>query len=171
MSVMRETRSFFTRSSLFCALLSLTMSILSRVLFDTPLAMLHTVKGVRLLPPIWVFNIISYAWAFLIGLAAGAIIEKTSLRENNGIEEIHGYKGGIFFVSVLFLNLILYQTFFLFKMLFVSVLISAICMICTLFCATMWRRVRPPLSSFIMFCFATWQFYLFFVCLSVFLYN
>ncbi len=168
---MRETHSIFGRSSLLYALLSLAVCIISRILFDSPLEILHIVKGVRLLPPIWVFNLLSYAWFFLIGLSAGAIVNKTSLRLNNGNNEIFAYRGGIYFVFCFFLSLILYHVFFILRLLFLSTVISAICMICTFLCAVMWRNVRPTTSSFIMFCFGVWHFYLFFVCLSVFLNN
>ena len=168
---MRETHSIFGRSSVVCALLSLAICIISRILFDSPLEMLHIVKGVRLLPPLWVYNLLSYAWFFLIGLSAGAIIDKTTLRLNNGNNEIFAYRGGIYFVFSFFLSLILYHVFFILRMLFLSTVMSAICMICTFICAVTWHKVRPTTSSFIMFCFGVWNFYLFFVCLSVFLNN
>ena len=168
---MRETNSIFCRSSLLCALLSFAVCLVSRVLFDSPLEMLHIVKGVKLLPPLWFFNLLSYAWFFLIGLSAGAIIDKTSLRLNNGNNEICAYKGGIYFSFSFFLGIIIYHVFFILRMLLLSTFISAMCMICTFLCAVTWRKVRPMTSSFIMFCFGGWNFYLFFVCLSVFLNN
>ena len=168
---MQGTNSLFNKSSLWCGVFSCVICIFSRIIFDSPLEMIHIVKGISLLPSIWIYNLISYAWFFLIGVAAGAIMESTKCGSNNGHSEICAYRGGLFFLSCFFISLILYHLFFILNMLFLSLIISAVSLMCTLLCAVQWSRVRPHTSSVIMYSFSVWQFYMFFVCLSVFINN
>ena len=168
---MRQPHSIINKFTLCCSIISFTVCLVSRISFDIPIGMLHIVKGICLLPPIWIYNLISYAWFFLIGLAFGALLDKTLKGINGGNDEIAVYKGGIFFITSLFLGLIHYHIFFIAEMLFLAFLVSAMCMMSALITATLWRYVRPKVSCFIMYCFTIWQFYLFFVSLSVFLNN
>ena len=168
---MHQTASSINKFSVICGITSFAICLISRILYDTPFGMLHVVKGVSLLPPVWLFNIISYIWFFLIGFAAGSLIDKTSRGMNSGNIQISAYRGGIFYIISFFLSIIRYHVFFIDQMLFLSLTLSAICMICALICAVNWRGVIPALSCFIMYCFTIWQFYLFFVSLSVFLNN
>lgn len=168
---MRDGHSLLGKGTLWCGIISAGICIVSRAFFESPLEMMHVVKGVHLLPPIWLFNLISYLWFFIIGVAAGAVIDHTSRCINSGIAAINAYRGGLFFISCFFSSIILYHVFFIAKMLLLSLFISVTAMMCSIICSVNWKRVHPSSSCIIMTMFSLWQFYMFFVCLSVFLNN
>ena len=159
------------KGALWCGVISTAVCIISRTFFDSPLEMIHIVKGIHLLPPIWLYNLISYLWFFLIGIAAGAVIDHTYRSLNSGIVAINAYRGGMFFLSCFFCSIILYHVFFISQMLLLSLIVSICGVMCSVICAVNWKSVHPPSSCIIMTLYSFWQFYLFFVCLSVFLNN
>lgn len=168
---MRNGHSLFGKGTLWYGIISAAICIISRAFFESPLEMVHVVKGVHLLPPIWLYNLISYLLFFIIGIAAGAIIDYTSRYINGGSSAISAYCGGLFFISCFFTSIILYHVFFISKMLLLSLIVSATAMICSIICSIKWKDVQPSSSCVIMCLFSLWQFYMFFVCLSVFLNN
>ena len=168
---MKNDSSFSSKVAILCAVSALGACIASRVIFDNPLEAIHIVKGIGLLPPMWLFNLINYAWFFLTGLSAGAIVSSTSRKRNVGIDLEKAYLGGILYISSFFLGLMHYLFFFIEQMLFISVIISFLAMMCVFLCANAWRRAHPAGAAFVMYVFSLWEFYIFFVSLSVFLNN
>ncbi len=168
---MKNRVRFFNGSAIWIGIITATLCFLAQTLLGSPLSSLHILKGSSLLPPIWIFNVLSIAWCFLIGISAGAIINATSLRLNNGEKEIAAYKGGFFFLTFFFLSFLRYYLLFYATRLFLSLIISVIVLICSLLCAFSWHKVKPSMSSAIIILFAIWQFYILFVNLSIFLHN
>ncbi len=168
---MHNKNSIFNGSAFWCGIACATSGFVCATIFGTPFEMIHMLGGMNILPPIWIFNLLYTAWFFLIGIAAGSVINSTVRRYNAGSSEIAAYKGGIFFLVCFFLSLIRYYLFFFSGKLFISLLLSVISMMCSLICAFTWHKVQPKISSVAMFAFSIWQFYIFFVNLSVFLHN
>lgn len=158
-------------SALWCGIACAISGFVCVTVFGTPFEMIHILGGMNILPPIWIFNILSTAWFFLIGIAAGAVIHSTVRRFNVGNCEIAAYKGGLFFLTSFFLSLIRYYLFFFSGKLFLSLFLSLIALMCALVCAFIWSKIQPKISYVIMLAFSIWQFYLFFINLSVFLQN
>ena len=158
-------------NSFSCGIICAISYIACMAFFGSPLEMIHIIRGINILPPIWMFNLFSVLWFFLIGIAAGAIISSTGRKLNAGKSEIYSYKGGLFFLICLFTSLIRYYLFFFTGKFFTSLIISIICLLCSFLCMSLWSHVNPKSSSVIMFLFSIWQFYLFFVNLFVFLHN
>ena len=166
---MRKEYSFFNKNTIWFGIFSLAVSVISRAFFENPIEMIHIVNDMRLLPPMWLYNLISYGWFFLIGVAAGSVIEGCSIGINGGDSAVNACRGGLFFISSLFCSIILYHTFFISQMLFLSLIISFVAMMCSVICAIHWKNVYPGSACVIIFMFSIWRFYLLFVCLSVFL--
>ena len=166
---MKNAESLRKGSGIRYGIIACAICVISRILFENPLEMLHIVNGRHLLPPMWLYNVISYILFFLIGFSAGSIADMTSSKINCGRAEVLAYKGGIYFCFCFFSSIIHYHCFFLGQRLFLALLISVVCTICAVVCAVSWRNARPSTSSLIMFFFALWQLYICFVSLSVFL--
>lgn len=168
---MKERVVFFNSAAIWIGIIAAALCLWGQTILGSPFQSLHILKGSELLPPIWIFNILSIITNFLIGLAAGGVINATASRLNNGEHEISAYKGGFFFISCFFLSFIRYYLLFFATRLFLALVISMSAFLCSVICALFWRRVRPALSAAVMFLFAVWQFYILFVNLSIFLHN
>ena len=163
--------SILNGNSLLYGIICAISYIACMAFFGTPLEMIHIIRGINILPPIWLFNLLSVFWFFLIGVAAGAIAGSTGRKLNTGKSEIYSYKGGLFFLICFFTSLIRYYLLFFAGKLFMSLIISIICLVCSFLCTSLWIYANPKISSVIMFLFSIWQIYLFFVNLSIFLLN
>ena len=162
------------RSAKICIWFGIILASLGfgfQVALGSPFEMIHLLDGMNLLPPIWLFNLLSAAWLFMVGFGAGNVMNFTSSGQNMGKSEIYAYRGGLFFLSCFFLTTIRHFVMFFSGKLFLALLISILCLMCSLICAFLWSNVRPQSSAVIMFAFSIWQFYLFFVNVSVFLHN
>lgn len=155
--------------ALWCGILCASVGYLSLTLFGTPHEMIHILGGIKILPPIWFFNLLSTLFYFLNGIASGAVIDATSCRVNTGREEVSAYRGGLFFLSSFFLSLVRYHVFFLSGRLFIATLLSVACLITSILCSAQWSHVHPKAASIIMVLNSLWQFYVLFVNISVFI--
>lgn len=168
---MSKKKFSISGAPLWCGIILAAVGFIYQVILGSPFETLHLLIGLSYFPPIWIFNLLSSAWFFLIGIAAGAVIHATAESLNIGSCETLAYKGGLFFLSCVFLSLIRYYLLFFSLKLLLSLVTSIICLICSFVCAFIWRKVHPHLSSIIMFAFSIWQFYFFLINTSVFLHN
>ncbi len=142
---------------------------LSRVLFKSPIDMIHKLAGINIIPPIWLLNLMSVIFFFLLGYCAGAVTAATAERMNTGERELKAYRGGIFIICTFFLALIWYPLFFFCGRLFIAFLISVAAMLSLIVALTEWMKVIPHASSVLLFICALYEFYIMFISLSAFL--
>ena len=150
-------------------ILCATVGFLPTALFGAPHEMIHILGGSKILPPIWIFNLLSILFCFLAGIAAGAVTDATSRRLNAGKDEISAYRGGLFFLSAFFISLIRYNVLFFLGRLFISLVLSVACLILSFLCSAEWSHTRPKSARGIMALFSIWQFYILFVNISFFI--
>ncbi len=160
---------FFSLTGIVCGAVSAFAGFISRTSFGSPLDMIHKISGKCALPSIWVFNLVSIAFFFVIGLAFGWVAETTADRMNVGREEVSAYRGAMFLIAAFFLSLIWYPVFMFAQKLFLSLVISILCMLSSLLCAVEWGRVFLKRASVAMLINTLWCFYIMFISLSVFL--
>lgn len=166
---MQNNDRFYLSRAMWYGISCATAVLLPTALFGTPHEMIHILGGSKILPPIWIFNLLSTLFCFLVGVAAGAVTEATSRRMNSGKDEISAYKGGLFFLSAFFLSLIRYNIFFFLGRLLISLILSVVCLILTILCCAEWSHIRPKSACGIMALYSLWQFYILFVNISVFI--
>jgi tryptophan-rich sensory protein len=132
--------------------------------------MIHKLDSAELIPPMWIFNLLWLVWSYLSGSAAGAVICNVSIGRTSGREEIQAYKGGLFFISLLFLNLIWYPILFINESLFLSLVVLLTSVICSILCSAAWQKVNR-MPGLIMAAHTIWLVYVFIVNFSVFIHN
>ena len=159
--------SIINGMSLICGIVAAVFAFVARLLSGSPLDMIHKLEGLEILPPIWIFNLLSVAWYFLIGAAAGCVIVSIKSRCTCGREEIWAYKGGLCFLFAFFCGLIWYPVFFVGEALFFSFLTSVIVTLSAVLCAYFWFGAKINKSALIMSAYAIWSFYMLVVNVSV----
>ncbi|MBE6584185.1 MAG: tryptophan-rich sensory protein [Ruminococcaceae bacterium] len=163
---MSRNTSIINGTSLFCGIISAVCAFFARMLSGSPLDMVHKLEGIDILPPIWIFNLLSVAWYFLIGAAAGAVIHGVNKGCVRGKEEIWAYRGGIFFSVTFFSGLIWYPLFFVGEALFFSLVTSIIITLSAVLCAYFWFGAKINNAALIMSAYTIWTFYVLIVNLS-----
>lgn len=156
--------------SIILASIYTILTLLVRLISGSPFDMLHKFNTSNLLPPIWLFNLCSLFWAFIIVYAAGIIINQVSCGKCRGKMEICSYKGGLFFVSVLFLSLIWYPVFFIAERPFIALIVSLSMAICSALCAFFWSGINR-IAALIVAAYTLWSSYIVFINLSVLFQN
>lgn len=168
---MNKKNVFFTPITLLCGLACAITGIASLVLFGAPLCSINVLRGMNIFPPIWIYNLISTVWYFLIGAAYGAILEANTRRINSGDIETAAHKGGAFLISAFWISIIRHFLLFYAGRLFIALLLSCICALCSLIASIIWRKAYPRVSSVTVLGFTIWQFYNLLLSFSVFLHN
>ncbi len=134
-------------TSLVMGSISSICCFISRTSFGSPLNMMHKLNDVNIMPPLWILNLLSFLFYFLIGFSAGLVIEAGACKMNLGDSQAHAYRGGIGIVASFFLSLIRYHVFFLSEKIFISLLISIISTICIFLCTYEWSKIIPSKAS------------------------
>ena len=168
---MNKKNTILNGSTVFFGGICALLCFLSFSLFGNPFESIHLLDGMKILPPIWLFNLISLALFFFAGASAGAVARCTQSRMNTADIEISAYKGALFFLNSFWISLVRNCLFFFTGRLFISLVLSLTCLLTSIACAYTWGKVRPRAASVIMIAFSVWQFYLFFVNFSVFMQN
>ncbi len=159
--------TLFNNLSLCFGTASTVCCIVSRSISKNPLELMHMIESRNIIPSLWILNLFSLIWYFLIGLALGAIIQASSEQYNLGPSILSAYRGGLFFTICFFLSLIWYPIFFSCEHLILSVLISFLALISSIICAANWCTVTPRSGAAIMTSFSIWSFYIMFISLFV----
>jgi len=159
---------FCDRGALLFGIIYAALCISVRILSGSPYGMIHKLDAGGVIPPLWIFNLLSAVWGFLAGFASGIVWSEVRLCRARGESEICAYRGGIFFVALVFLSLIWYPLFFVSERLILSFIIALLAVICSALSALQWRRVSL-LSSLVTAAYALWLFYVLAVNLVVLL--
>ncbi len=166
---MKNRIPILSMTSIWCAIITTFCGYISKTCFGNPIDMLHKIGGLKIMPPIWIFNLLSLFSFFLIGLSSGWIIDSVILRENIGDRELHAYKGGIFASFTFFSSIIWFPTMMYAERIFISLIISAICTMSSILCSIEWSQVSPRGSSFTFLACSIWNIYIMFFNISVFI--
>ena len=140
---------------------------ISRTMLGSPLNMIHIIGSTACLPPLWIFNLLSVLSSALMGASTAWVIDSIEVGYNNGAREISSYRGALCLSCTFFLFLIWFPILFFAQRLFLSFVVSALALICSLCCAIEWSRVGPSRSAAVMYVNTAWLFYIMFVSLSV----
>ena len=140
---------------------------LSRSLFGSPLDTIHIISGAYLLPPVWIFNLLSICACALIGVSAGWIVDYIVKGYNSGARAVSAYRGALYLSFSFFLFIIWFPVLFFAQRLFVAFAVSVLALICSLVCAIEWGRLAPTRASLLIYANTLWLFYIMFVSLSV----
>lgn len=168
---MKGNTSTVNFTSLICATACAAFSAITRIVSGSPFDTVHKLDTCDMIPPMWIFNLLSVIWAFIIGLAAGGIVTAVSSGRCGGASQISAYRGGLFFISSFFLGIIWYPTFFCSQSLLISLLLALCALICNVVCAFNWYNLPVAAPPLIMSAYVLWLFYIVFMNISVFMHN
>lgn len=166
----RSSSDTVKKTALICGAVYAMSGIIVRVCSGSPYNTVHILGADAYLPAIWIFNLFSVFWFFICGVAVGSIFGKMLCGRINGRAEMLVYKGCLFFISLFFLSLMWYPLFFSGIRLALSFLIMFLCVICSAFCALLWRSVSL-FSSITMGANSLWLFYILLVNLLIIFQN
>ena len=161
---------FYRGCAFICGGFYAAIGFLVKIFSKSPHNAVHLLGIKNFIPPVWIFNLISLLFFFVSGCAAGIVIGKIIKGRARCKGEMYIYKGGIFFISLLFLTLIWYPLFFSGEFLFFSLIISLISLTCSILVACMWFYVNS-FSCILISANCAWLFYVFCVNLLVILQN
>ncbi len=146
-----------------CGAISLLLTFLSQILTGNQSILLLRADLRSLLPPLWLLNLLSLFLSFLLGYAGGSVTEAAG--------KYVGYRqnacfGGLFFLALLFLNLIRHPLFFGCGKPFLSLLATLCAILCAGLAARIWMKVCIS-AALITGAYVLWLFYLLILNLSV----
>ena len=153
--------------SLIFGLVQVALCVTARILSKSPYEALYLLNASDILPPIWIFNILSMIWFFVSGLAFGIIIYRIVMRRNVLSEVVEGYNGGLYYVALVLLSLIWYPLFFSCRIA-IALAISLICAICAVFCGVIWQRI-DRYAALIILSYSVWLTYILIVNAAIFI--
>lgn len=148
--------------SLFCGIFCAVVFFTVMNVFGSPYDLIHKVDSHNIVPPVWLWRTTMTVWGFLIGYAAGRVINTVSCGGASVHDKISAYRGGLFFVSAFFLSLSHYPVFFCAERLFVALIVALSAAALSVFCGISWAKAYR-MSSIIMLGFSFWLFYVIFV--------
>ena len=155
--------------SLATGTISAITCFISRTSFGSPMNMMHRLSNINIIPPIWILNLFSFLFCFMIGFSAGLVIEAGGCKTNVGERQFYAYRGGLFIIISFFLSLIRYHVFFMSEKLFMSLIISTVSTVSICLCTLEWSRVAPIRASVIVGLCSFFELYLTVLILIVFL--
>ena len=121
-----------------------------------------------IIPPIWLLNLISLVWFFLIGYGAGSIIDSAPCKKGNCKDELNICQGAIAFTICFFLSHISYTIFFEGKHIVIAILMTLSAIVCSIISMLLWSSIKKD-AALIMGGYCLWLFYLFIIFSSVLL--
>ena len=163
--------SLINKCSLICGAICAAGYIFTVSICNSPIDFMHKINKSEILPPIWLFIILSTAFCFLMGIAAGAVIYATASRLNIGDYERSAYKGGLFFLSAYYLFLAWYPVIFGGEHLFIAIGIMSLCLVSSLICALCWFNSYPTFSPIFVLLFSCWCVYILIAIIIIFFNN
>ena len=147
---------------------SLIIFIFVRLFSENPYEMLHMLDVSDIIPPLWLLNLLTFLWEFLIGYAAGLVTATISYGGSDIKSEISAYRGGLFFLVSFFLSQIWHSVFFQGRHLLLALVIILATIISSIICAYFWYSTKKS-SSLVIASYGLWLFYLFILNLSIIL--
>ena len=154
---MSRGKSIINVTGLICGAVCAACAFLSRTISGNAFDMAHKIQDLGVMPSMWIFNLLSVIWYFVIGVAIGMAVQGSdgACRENT----LEIYRGGLFFVTAFFLGLIWYPMFFVTQVLFLALLVSIILTACAVVCAYAWFKAGIGISGVAMSAFSVWSLY------------
>lgn len=146
------------------AIIFLIVRSLSKIPYDT----IYLLDPSGIIPPLWILNLITLIWFFLIGYSAGSVIDSALSQKLCDREIIRIYQGVAAFIAVFFLSHIWYCIFFGGEHLLSAIFLILLGILSSALTAFFWSKILP-LSALIMIGYCVWMFYIFIICASVFL--
>lgn len=168
---MKKQSFFFTQYGVIFGAISSIFCLFFISAFGSPFDMIHKLNGIGMIPPIWIINLLLIVFFFLQGFSLGSIITAAKNRINVGEKELCAYRGTVFLSCAFFLSLLWYPLFFFAEKLFLSLLVSIVCLIFSILCAIEWLHAEPIGASITVFVCSIFEFYILFINLSVFFTN
>lgn len=157
---MSNRNSIINGVSLVLGAVCAMLAFLARTVSGSPLDMIHKLYGLEMLPPIWLFNFLSVAWCFLIGVAAGAVIYGALNKKACGRQEVESYIGLCFFLVSFFMSIIWYPLLFAAQALFLAFIACVLVTVSAILCAYWWFRASGGAPAVIMAAYAIWSIYI-----------
>lgn len=142
--------------------------IVVRALSKSPYDTIYRLDPSGILPPVWLINLISLIWFFLIGYGTGSVTDSVLCGRFCDREIIRALQGIIACVAVFFLSHIWYCVFFSGEHLLSAVFLILFAILTSALSAFFWARIYT-ISSLIMGGYCIWLFYIFLICSSVLL--
>ena len=160
--------SRINKTGLTFGLVTLIIFIVVRLFCDNSYEMIHKFDTSDIIPPLWLLNLLTFVWGFLIGYAAGSVIDCVMHSGASINLEIAAYRGGLFFLTLFFLSQTWYCIFFQGGHLFIALLIIVIALLSSIICAYFWYSALKT-SALIIGAYCIWLFYLIILNASVLL--
>lgn len=168
---MKKQSSFFTQTSVIYGAISAGFYVFFISAFGSPIDMIHKLNGIGAIPPIWILNLLSFLFFFLLGFSLGSIINATKNKANIGETESCAYRGAMYLSCGFFLALLWFPLFFFAEKIFLSLIVSIACLISSVVCGMEWSHANPIGSSVSVFVCCIFEFYILIINLSVFISN
>ena len=140
----------------------------ARIFSESQYETIYRLDPSGIIPPIWLLNLISLIWFFLIGCGAGSIIDSALCKKGNCNDELKIYQGTIAFIICFFLSHISYTIFFLGEHIVIAILMTLSSVICSIISMLLWSSIKKD-AALIMGGYGIWLFYLFIIYSSVLL--
>lgn len=140
--------------------------IFVRMFCENPYETIYRLDPSGVIPALWLLNLISFIWFFLIGYSAGCALDCVLCKKGNCNEQLAIFKGFIAFIVCFFLSHISNYAFFGGRHLFIAILLNLTALVCSAFTAIIWLKTNK-ISALIMGGYCIWLFYLFILYSSV----
>ena len=109
--------------------------------------------GVRaLVPPVWLMGILWTLWYFALGAVLGAVLYCFG-------SCTEAWRGGFFFLLMLFAGFLWYPLFFVKQNLLLSLLLLLVTLLCAVLCALQWQGISKAMGI-LMFLHVLWLVYM-----------
>ena len=167
---MGRERIKYSKTALLCGLVSTAICFSIRILTESPFDMIHKLNCASLLPPIWLFNLLSILWGFLFGYAAGLVIRQSANRGTHTCILLSAYRGGLCYLCAFFLSCAWYPLLFGAGRLFIAFLVAFWATVFSALCALCWFRVSSS-ATLIVAAYTLWMVYVFCLLFIVFFKN
>ena len=137
-----------------------------RILSPSPYETIYRLDPSDILPALWILNLITFIWFFLIGYSAGAVADSALYCNGSFNDKLYFYQGSTAFTICFFLSQVSYSTFFDGEHLFAAILMVLLAVICSAATMILWAKIRKG-TALIMGGYCIWLIYLFITYLSV----
>lgn len=164
---MSGKKSIINGVSLVCGIAGAVFAFICRTLSGSPIDTLHKLSNINVLPPIWIFNLLSVVWYFLISAAAGSVIKNIADGSLCGRSEAAAYRGIAFFLISFFMGLIWYPVFFISQAVFIALVISLVTTLTSVLCAYSYFSAGENAAGVIMAAYSIWTVYIFVINFAV----
>ncbi|MBR2336049.1 MAG: tryptophan-rich sensory protein [Clostridia bacterium] len=131
-----------------------------RILSPSPYETIYRLDPSDILPALWILNLITFIWFFLIGYSAGTVADSALYCNGSFNDKLYFYQGSTAFTICFFLSHVSYSTFFGGKHLFAAILMVLIAVICSAATMILWAKIRKG-AALIMGGYSIWLLYFF----------